>query len=216
MSDEEKDVVSDIDTNIIYDMNLLYSDFAVAQSEFPKIDKEATNPFFKSKYITLDKMIAVIRPILSRHNLGFIQELTHESGAVGVKTVLFHKQGGKMDSGTFYIKPAKQDPQGYGSAATYAKRYSFSAFFGISCEDDDDDNAAQGKDDKAVSKPKKPTNALANDKQLAGFVAWCLESGYAANEELEKKIEAKTATFAELEEESFKIKGKMAVEEAGR
>jgi hypothetical protein len=45
------------------------------------------------------------------------------------------------------IKPVKDDPQGIGSAITYARRYSLQAVAGIAA-DDDDGEAAMGRDTK--------------------------------------------------------------------
>ena len=40
------------------------------------------------------------------------------------------------------MKPVKNDPQAFGSAITYAKRYALSAIFGITSDKDDDGNEA--------------------------------------------------------------------------
>lgn len=42
-----------------------------------------------------------------------------------------------MSSGKLHVPASKQDPQGYGSALTYARRYSLVTFCGIAPEDDD-------------------------------------------------------------------------------
>jgi len=54
-----------------------------------------------------------------------------------VETVFIHESGEMMECGKLHVPAAKQDPQGYGSALTYARRYSLMAACGIAPEDDD-------------------------------------------------------------------------------
>jgi hypothetical protein len=72
-----------------------------------------------------------------------------EHGVV-VETVLMHKSGQWLCGG-LSIKPVKDDPQGIGSAITYARRYSLQAVAGIAA-DDDDGEAAMGRDTKPSGK----------------------------------------------------------------
>jgi len=48
-----------------------------------------------------------------------------------------HESGETLECGKLHVPAAKQDPQGYGSALTYARRYSLMAACGIAPEDDD-------------------------------------------------------------------------------
>jgi hypothetical protein len=68
-----------------------------------------------------------------------------ESG-VTVETVFLHTSGETMSSGPLHVPASKNDPQGYGSALTYARRYSFMAACGIAPEDDDGNAASQARD----------------------------------------------------------------------
>jgi len=66
------------------------------------------------------------------------------------------------------VPAAKQDPQGYGSALTYARRYSLMAACGIAPEDDDGNAATR----KAVPTPDitdhlAAIEASANSDELA-------------------------------------------------
>lgn len=63
---------------------------------------------------------------------------THEDGTgVTVETVFLHESGETFRSGKLHVPASKQDPQGYGSALTYARRYSLMAACGMAPEDDD-------------------------------------------------------------------------------
>jgi hypothetical protein len=56
--------------------------------------------------------------------------------------VLVHGESGEQMEGTMLLQAAKNDPQGQGSAITYAKRYALMALCGLSADEDDDGNKA--------------------------------------------------------------------------
>jgi hypothetical protein len=58
-----------------------------------------------------------------------------------VETVFVHESGEVIDCGLLHVPASKQDPQGYGSALTYARRYSLLAATGLAPEDDDGNHA---------------------------------------------------------------------------
>jgi hypothetical protein len=66
-----------------------------------------------------------------------------DKGVMALETVLLHKSGEWM-SGTIQIPLGKADPQGFGSAMTYGRRYSLAAMVGVMAEDDDGE-AAMGR-----------------------------------------------------------------------
>lgn len=111
---------------------------SAAQGEMKPAPMNNTNPFFKSRYSDLATCIETARPVLVKHGLSVTQVLT---GECGVTTVLMHKSG-QWISDTLTLHPAKSDPQGLGSAITYARRYAFAAIIGLVSDDDDDANAA--------------------------------------------------------------------------
>jgi hypothetical protein len=65
-------------------------------------------------------------------------------------------------------KPEKNTPQGIGSALTYMRRYSLSAAFGITSDQDDDGNQASGHISKPVSKPD-PKNIKSLEDEIEMF-----------------------------------------------
>ena len=94
-----------------------------AQKEITPPVNDAKNPFFKSKYATLKNVIDTVREPLNKNGIYFQQKAHLIDGLVGVETV-FYGHGGELPTGIVPVSPAKQEPQAYGSALSYAKRYS--------------------------------------------------------------------------------------------
>lgn len=116
--------------------------------------KDADNPFFKSKYVPLESVVEVIDEAAAPLGISFVQEATSLDGMVGVSTTIFHDSGEYIEFEPLYLKPDKATPQGYGSAVTYARRYSLSTAFGITSDIDDDGNEASGNTKPNSVKPK--------------------------------------------------------------
>ena len=114
---------------------------ASAQAEMKPALKDANNPHFKSKYADLASVFDAIRGPLAKHNLAVLQDIGNDAGAVTVKTRIVHKSGQWMEFGPFSIPADKQNAHGYGSAATYVRRFALASALGVSA-DDDDGNAA--------------------------------------------------------------------------
>ena len=109
-----------------------------AQAEMGGAVKDAKNPFFKSSYADLTSVIKAIKEPFANNGLSYSQlPVTSEGGGgVGVTTILMHSSGQWLES-EFYLPLAKKDPQGGGSAITYARRYALQAIAGIPTADDD-------------------------------------------------------------------------------
>lgn len=120
--------------------------------------KDANNPFFKSKYVPLENVVEAIDDVAPKHGLTYSQfPVTTENGLVGISTVLLHESGEFIEFPPATTKPDKNTPQGVGSALTYMRRYSLSAVFGITSDQDDDGNEASGKSNK--NKQTQPQKA---------------------------------------------------------
>lgn len=127
---------------------------AKAQGSMSFALKDSANPFFKSNYADLTSVWEACRDALSKNDLSVVQTNEPLAGHVSLRTTLIHKSG-EWIAGTTVLKLTKDDAQGYGSASTYARRYALSAIVGVTA-DDDDGNAATGKQEpaKAPSQPK--------------------------------------------------------------
>lgn len=114
-----------------------------AQGEITGAVKDADNPFFKSHYADLQSVWDAIRGPLSKNGLAVMQLPGMEGSAITVETVLSHSSGEWMAS-TLSMVPVKSDPQGVGSAITYARRYALQSVAGVAPMDDDGE-AAMGR-----------------------------------------------------------------------
>lgn len=123
-----------------------------AKQAFGPALKDRTNPAFRSKYADLGACIEAVDDALLANGIALIQRTSEDATGVTVETVFLHESGQELACGKLHVPASKQDPQGYGSALTYARRYSLMAACGIAPEDDDG-NAASGRHTPAV----KPT-----------------------------------------------------------
>lgn len=113
-----------------------------AQSEMSNPAKNASNPFFKSRYADLATCLEAAKEVLNKHEIAIVQTTTGTCSAfVQCNTMLIHSSGEWLSS-VLKMAPVKRDPQGVGSAITYARRYGLCAITGMAAEDDDDGNSA--------------------------------------------------------------------------
>lgn len=135
-------------------MKEISSALVKAQKAFGPALKSSTNPHFKSKYADLAAVVEAVIDALNSNGIAMIQRTTPDDRGVSVETVFIHESGEQITSGILHVPASKQDPQGYGSALTYARRYSLMAACGIAPEDDDGNAATY---QKPAAKPAQPT-----------------------------------------------------------
>lgn len=125
-----------------------------AQAAMPAVEPNATNPHFRSKFVSLDHLIAKTRPVLNKHGLAITQApTTLNDGAPGLETTLFHESGESIVT-VMPLILGGQDMQKLGAALTYARRYAWAAVLGISADEDDDGQAASTPAPKAEAAEK--------------------------------------------------------------
>ena len=117
--------------------------FVKAQRQFGPALKTSVNPHFRSKYVDLAGCIEAVVDALNAAGIALIQRTSENSTGVTVETVFVHESGEMLECGKLHVPASKQDPQGYGSALTYARRYSLMAAAGIAPEDDDGNAASK-------------------------------------------------------------------------
>lgn len=123
--------------------------FIKAKRGFASAIKCATNPHFKSKYADLAACVEAVDGAFLENGIVMYQETFEDTTGVTVETVLLHESGESIRCGKLHVPASKQDPQGYGSALTYARRYSLMAACGIAPEDDDGNAASKSSKQKA-------------------------------------------------------------------
>jgi hypothetical protein len=138
-----------------------------AQGKFDHAKKDIKNEFFKSKYADLASVIDAAKNALSENGLAVIQTTNIlREGDISLVTILSHASGEWIKS-EYPVIPVKKDPQGMGSALTYARRYCFSAITGIASDDDDDGNAASGNPANNNKPEVKKESAASRNKRFA-------------------------------------------------
>jgi hypothetical protein len=124
----------------------LATSLAKAQGSIKGAIKDSSNPFFKSKYADLASVVEAIRSAFAANGLSYIQTVEpSQADEVRVETMILHSSGEWISCGVLALPVSKVDAQGYGSALTYARRYSLSAAVGVAPEDDDGNAATAAK-----------------------------------------------------------------------
>lgn len=133
-----------------------------AQKAFGPALKSATNPHFRSKYADLSACVEAVIDALNGAGIALVQHSHECEDGVIVETVFVHESGETYSAGKLHVPASKKDPQGYGSALTYARRYSLMAACGIAPEDDDGNAASKPKSipDAIIKADVKPLNSV--------------------------------------------------------
>jgi len=112
--------------------------------------KNAVNPFFKSKYSTLEEVKRVVDNVCFKHNC-YIQTSIKK---FSLTTELINAENGNCLNWVEMNLPELNDPQKMGSAITYYRRYSLVTMFNL-VADDDDGNSAKPKEKTKQNNSKK-------------------------------------------------------------
>ncbi len=135
----------------------------VAQTKMHGAHKNSANPFFKSSYANLESVMDAIREATAGLGISYMQlsavMVTDNGPIYGITTRIMHVSGEWIE-GFYPVICAKQnDPQAFGSATTYARRYALSAAFGVVQVDDDGEGATYRNPPPPSAPPKsKPAN----------------------------------------------------------
>ena len=135
--------------------------FVKAQRAFGPALKTSTNPHFKSKYADLANCVEAVVDALNANGIALMQRTFECKDGVMVETVFVHESGEVMECGMLHVPAGKQDPQGYGSALTYARRYSLLAATGLAPEDDDGNSASRRTEIKSTVNENQILDLLA-------------------------------------------------------
>ncbi len=146
---------------------------AKAQGAMESAKKDTANPFFNTKYADLAGIIEACRKPLSDNGLSIVQIACNDEKGVTILTRLLHSSGESISS-PCWVPVVKKDPQGYGSAMTYARRFGLQALVGVAAEVDDDGNShvdPNAKTAKDYTKPKatKASGSVDIAKLLTAF-----------------------------------------------
>jgi len=137
----------------------MYKKLLAIQQEIGAIKKDSTNPFFKSKYFDINTLLEQVKPVLNKHGVVLLQGLTHIDSKLALSTKLLDAEtetAEKRDDKSNWVMvdpkdtvefvcplPEMSDPQKYGSAITYFRRYSLQSLLALEAEDDDGNFASK-------------------------------------------------------------------------
>jgi hypothetical protein len=132
---------------------------AAASADLRNPASDATNPGFKSKFLSLVKLIDSLRAPLHAHGIIVLQPVSSPvAGRVRVTTTLLHSSGEWMSSTADLASGATA--QSFGTAVSYLRRYTLQAMLGISGDADADDDGEAER--LAALKPEKPAKRVAS------------------------------------------------------
>ena len=132
------------------------------------------------------------RKSLNNNGIALTQRVSPSENGVTVETVFIHESGEIISCGQLHVPATKHDAQGYGSALTYARRYSLMAACGIAPEDDDGNAASKRPTAPAIPTPDitdhlAAIDATANSDELA-VVYKAAYTACKGNQALEAKV----------------------------
>ena len=141
-----------------------------AQKNFGKGIEKPVATHFRSKYADLSNVVEAVIDGLHDAGIALIQKTHDVQGGVKVETIFLHETGEEYSAGLLFVPSAKPDAQGYGSALTYARRYSLMAACGIAPEDDDGNAASnqnQSKQQKQIVTNQLPPLSMTIEQSKA-------------------------------------------------
>ena len=129
--------------------------------------KDNYNNFTQSRYATLNSVMEACSEALINAGIWVTQypvPVEDGSSNLGLVTKLVHAESGEWQESLISMPLAKADPQAYGSALTYARRYGLSAMVGLLAEDDDANMACSGTGGRNLEHSEHKSTRMAHIK----------------------------------------------------
>lgn len=121
------------------------------------------------KYATLDSLIDMLRGVLPKHGLWFIQMPTRIDDKSVLTTKVFHVSGQWLEDSIEMtdteLSGKTNDTQKLGASITYFRRYALSSIFGVAADEDVDGNLNNAKPAQPQSKPVAQPQPKPQQKQ---------------------------------------------------
>jgi len=182
-----------------------------AQSEMSHAAFDQTNPAFKNaKFASLKSVIDAVKPALNANGIAFVQKSVPMEAGIAVETV-FYGHGEELATGPVPVPIDRENAHGFGSALTYAKRYSLAMACGVASDSDDDGNVATqnstGRKPQSVTKTVLEEEGIKVDEHKRGQYVASIANAVNADDlgglrqllaELTADSEMKLAVWAEL------------------
>lgn len=136
-----------------------------AQRQMGTASKDAKNPFYKSFYADLNAIREAVIPALHSNGISALQPIIVIEGKNYVETTFLHESGESLSSETEIVCAKQNDPQAFGAAVSYTRRYALQSFMNVGAEDGDAE-AAMDRNNKKETEAKK-TEVLAKKEESA-------------------------------------------------
>ena len=122
----------------------LYKKLLAIQAEIKPIEKDSQNPHFKNFYFDISGLLDAIKPVLTKHGVVVLQPLTLVGERAAIQTILIDAESGEnMDTVTYL--PEVTDPQKFGAAVSYYRRYALTSLLALQSEDTDAEDTGAAK-----------------------------------------------------------------------
>lgn len=139
-----------------------------AAPEIQSISK--TKKAYGYKYATLDNLIDMLRSVLPKHGLWFIQMPTRVDGKSTLTTRVCHESGewieDSIEMTDTELQGKANDTQKLGASITYFRRYALSAIFGVSADEDVDGDINSQRPPQQKAAPKPSTQPQVQQPQV--------------------------------------------------
>lgn len=144
------------------------------QAEVQTVGKDAKGNF--GTYATLAAAVEAAAPVAAKHGIS-VSQWPEWDGAEDLLTTRLGHSSGEWEEASMRLHLVKDDPQGQGSATTYARRYAYLAALGLAPSDDDDGQRAT---DRVQAQPRevKQTSGAATEKQIGFMLSKLKSAGY--------------------------------------
>lgn len=183
----------------------LLSGLMDVQREIPTMPKNAKA--YGYKYTDLDTITSVIKPILARHDIAYMQSVgMNEQGQNILTTRIFNRDGEYIEDSTILpiIQGTKNNSaQTLGMSITYMRRYALCAMFGITSDEDVDANTFN-----APQPQQAPQNVQTVTNAMNGTVTETKNIGVEIKKLLESVDANGMAIFTENDKERFRAECK--------
>ena len=157
------------------------------QQEIGTISKDASNPFYKSKYFDINSLISQLNPYLKKYKLLLHQpvDIDFETGIEFVCTFFECIETNQRSTVSRKKLTDEKDPQKVGSQITYFRRYTLASLLGLQAVDDDANVASGVTEEKKWLNQNTPEFSKAIEFIKGGGSVEAIKGKY----KLSKKIE---------------------------
>ncbi|WP_291327134.1 ERF family protein [Desulfovibrio sp. UCD-KL4C] len=138
------------------------------QQSLKPAQKDGQNNFTNSRYATLQSVMETCRDALLTNGIWLTQlPVQVDHGNLGLVSKIVHAESGQWQSSLLMMPLPKSDPQSYGSAMTYARRYGLAALIGIvtECDDDAESSCRHETENKGLNNGKQGSSEGASASQ---------------------------------------------------